>query len=105
MKHLCPPVALAFGFCTALLLLPAPLATAEPKDNAAKEAPVDYNRDVKPILSKNCFACHGPDAAGRASKLRLDRRDSVISVDKKGADVLLFDRGKSYIEFNIGADR
>ena len=39
---------------------------------------------MRPILSKNCFACHGPDAAGRASKLRLDRRDSVTALDKKG---------------------
>jgi hypothetical protein len=47
-------------------------------------APVDFNRDVRSVLSKNCFACHGPDAAGRASKLRLDRRDSATARDKKG---------------------
>jgi hypothetical protein len=47
-------------------------------------APVDFSRDVRPILSKNCFACHGPDAGGRASKLRLDRRDSATAKNKKG---------------------
>jgi hypothetical protein len=62
-----------------LLLVARPITAAEPKP-----APVDFNREVRPILSKNCFACHGPDAAGRASKLRLDRRDSVTAVDKKG---------------------
>jgi hypothetical protein len=63
-----------------LLLGARPDVAAEPKP-----APVDFSRDVRPVLSKNCFACHGPDAAGRASKLRLDRRDSVAAKDKKGS--------------------
>src|SRR5271165_6802466 len=62
-----------------LLVAARPDEAAEPKP-----APVDFNREVRPVLSKNCFACHGPDAAGRASKLRLDRRDSVTAKDKKG---------------------
>ncbi|MBC8065368.1 MAG: PSD1 domain-containing protein [Chlorobia bacterium] len=41
----------------------------KPKD---KEAPLNFNRDVKPILSEHCFKCHGPDAAVVAAKLRLD---------------------------------
>ncbi len=38
----------------------------------AADAPVDFNFHVKPILSNNCFACHGPDANKRESGLRLD---------------------------------
>ncbi len=38
-----------------------------------------YNRDVRPILSDKCFACHGPDAAKRKAKLRLDIRESAIA--------------------------
>src|SRR5205823_5686491 len=38
--------------------------------------PVDFNRDVRPILSDNCFTCHGP--ARRRGGLRLDRRASVL---------------------------
>ena len=35
-------------------------------------AAVDFNREVRPILAKNCLACHGPDAEAREAKLRLD---------------------------------
>jgi hypothetical protein len=37
-----------------------------------KKAPVNFNREVKPILSEHCFKCHGPDAASAAAGLRLD---------------------------------
>jgi hypothetical protein len=40
---------------------------------------VRYNRDVRPILADKCFRCHGPDAASRKGKLRLDRRDDAIA--------------------------
>src|SRR5262245_49941766 len=37
-----------------------------------------YNRDVRPILAENCFACHGPDSAARKADLRLDQRQSAV---------------------------
>jgi mono/diheme cytochrome c family protein len=45
---------------------------------SARAAGPEYNRDVRPILAENCFACHGPDSAARKAKLRLDRRDEAI---------------------------
>jgi hypothetical protein len=52
---------------TGLLLLARPLAAAENASSA-----VEFNRDVRPILSDKCYACHGPDEANRTSKLRFD---------------------------------
>src|SRR6516225_9122613 len=42
---------------------------------------IEYNRDVRPILAENCFACHGPDSASRKADLRLDRRDDAIKAE------------------------
>jgi mono/diheme cytochrome c family protein len=44
---------------------------------ASRAADVDFNRDVLPILSANCFACHGPDAGKRKAELRLDVREGA----------------------------
>ncbi len=45
-------------------------------------APVDFMRQVQPILSENCYACHGPDEASVEAGLRLDRRELAL----KGGD-------------------
>ena len=37
--------------------------------------PINFNRDVRPILSDNCWSCHGPDKGNRKAKLRLDISD------------------------------
>ena len=45
----------------------------------ALAAKVDYNEDVRPILSENCFYCHGPDGNKRKAKLRLDVREDALA--------------------------
>jgi len=54
-------------------------------DGPGASAPVDYNRDVRPILSKNCYACHGQDEGTREGGWRLDLRDEALKGLKSGA--------------------
>lgn len=46
---------------------------------------ISFNRDVRAILSENCYTCHGPDAAARKAKLRLDVREAAVAETKNGS--------------------
>ena len=45
---------------------------------------VSFNRQIRPLLSDQCFACHGPDAAKRKGELRLDLRENAIAPAESG---------------------
>lgn len=96
----------AFGWA-ALALLPmagallSEAAPAKARKPAAKPQKValkpktlapagklEYNRDVRPILAENCFACHGPDSAARKADLRLDKFSEATAVKNGRAAIL-----------------
>jgi hypothetical protein len=57
-------------------------ALAENTRNLADK--VDFNREIRPILSENCYKCHGPDDEARKAKLRFDVRTEALKPAKSG---------------------
>ena len=91
-----------------LLLCVAPALAAGPEDVGAKgdvTRPVDFNRDVRPILSDKCFTCHGNDAGSRPSDFRLDLEESAyVELDSGGFGIVKGDPDHSVILERVTAD-
>ncbi|MBI1374750.1 MAG: DUF1553 domain-containing protein [Phycisphaera sp.] len=66
----------------AVALVPTPVCAGEPR------TPVDFERDVQPILSEHCYHCHGPDDKAREAKLRLDTKAGAFK-DMGGYKVIV----------------
>ena len=64
------------------ILVTVTLGFVAGQSGALAAGKVEYNRDVRPILSENCFPCHGPDSAARKAGLRLDRFEEAIAPRK-----------------------
>src|SRR5262249_22076841 len=56
---------------------------------AAASEKIDFNFQVRPLLSDRCFPCHGPDERSRMAKLRLDRPDESRRTARSGQPVVL----------------
>lgn len=64
----------SIGRCLAVCILLCSLAV----NTSADTAKIEFNRDIRPILSDKCFYCHGPDKNHRKADLRLDVRSNAI---------------------------
>ena len=84
-----PPVA---RFVILSLIL-SPLAIA----SAAQDSKVDFQRQIRPLLSDACFQCHGPDPKVRMAGLRLDLREDLFQARTSGAPVVPGDPDNSLI--------
>ena len=64
--------------CCQFVVLTCQVAIAERSES------VDFNSQIRPILSDNCFFCHGPDAAHREGGLRLDQKEAAFGEGDSG---------------------
>ena len=85
----------------AVIAITTATAISRPTSASAAESSagrIDFNRDVRPILSEHCLACHGPDKAKRKAGLRLDLADSATArLDSGHRAVVPGDAGQSAI--------
>src|SRR5579884_2890637 len=70
----------SIGLLALRLAEPSPAA---PPAHASATA-VDFSRHILPILSENCFACHGPDPKARKAKMRLDIKEGAFGKLRNG---------------------
>jgi Protein of unknown function (DUF1553)/Protein of unknown function (DUF1549)/Planctomycete cytochrome C len=71
-----------------MLIISVGLFAAWSGHSARAEGRIDFDREIRPILSEFCYACHGPDAKARKADLRLDRKEDAFR-DRSGYAVIV----------------
>ncbi len=59
------------------------------RPSSAQQSAIDFNRDIRPILSDKCWACHGPDAPAKKLRLRLDSEAAALIDLGKGSKAIV----------------
>ncbi len=103
---------MAFRHSLALLFLISSGASAVrgasdpgPTSDGAAPRPVNFAREVRPILSEHCFTCHGPDDAKRKAGFRLDSKDGAFAKLESGNLAIVPKRpDESELIFRIESD-
>jgi len=72
-----------------LAALAGPVAWSAPVERKPAGGAVDFQREVRPVLSQNCFLCHGPDEHERKGGLRLDVRENAVKPAKSGVKAIV----------------
>ena len=67
--------------CFSAAIVHASLAPVVAEGQAGAPAKLSFNRDIRPILANNCFACHGPDEKQRETKFHFDTKEGAFLED------------------------
>jgi mono/diheme cytochrome c family protein len=76
-------------FSLLALSLSAVALVASVRSARSEDDSIDFSRDIRPILSNNCFACHGPDEKQRKGGFRLDEKTSALGKGESGETVIV----------------
>ena len=91
------------AFAIAVAGLAAASVWSVPAKPVQKKPAIDFSRDVLPILSNNCFLCHGPDSGSRQAGLRLDQFENATTKRAEGRPIFPYKPGQSLMVQKIAA--